>query len=399
MKNKILVSLLLVVLAVSLIMFGACAKAPEAEKPIKIGGLHARTGFISDVGTFAYQGGELCLEHAGYRVAGRPIEWIAEDIASDATITMDKARKLVEMDGVAIIHGPLFTPGIDAIGPYVSRMEVPLLTNSCLTESQALAGWQIWSHAAYTTQRTYPLGVYAYEGLGYRTATTLAPDFQAMREYIQGFIAGFKDSGGTIVQEQYYPIEAVDFIPYISKLVDADVLATAITGTAVIPAFTQFAELKVQDKMDILCSPDVSLFDEDIMEEIGPSVVGIMGESHYHWSSSSPGNKEFVDAYKAKYNKWPPSFAGMGYITMQIILDAIERTGGDVSYDALCQAIDNTNLQTIRGIITFGSFGLGHTDSQIMNVTGPTTLEVSATYHSWTEKVGDKLVIKCEKAE
>jgi len=47
MKNKILFIVLVGVLIVSLLAFGACKTAPTEKETIKIGGLYSMTGFFS----------------------------------------------------------------------------------------------------------------------------------------------------------------------------------------------------------------------------------------------------------------------------------------------------------------------------------------------------------------
>jgi len=326
------------------------------------------------------------------------VELIAEDIASDPTFALDKARKLIETDQVCIIDGPILTPGVDAVGPYATKMQVPYLTNSCVTDDEALSGWSVWGHPGTLYQRTSTMGHYAYDELGYRKITTLGADYTAGYEYIAGFVKGFTDAGGEIVQQQWFPMDTLDFSSYVINLEDADALATALIVSPIAP-FTQFRELGVWDKMDVICATETGLFDEATLLEIGEDVIGVVGETHYHFSSTSPGNKEFVDAYRAKYGVPPPSYAGMSYMSMQIIADAIERAGGDTSFDALTKALSETDLQTIRGRISFSPEHVGSCDSQIGKIVDSMTVEAIAQYHSGVERVGDDLVVAIEKVD
>jgi ABC-type branched-subunit amino acid transport system substrate-binding protein len=79
--------------------------AATENEPIKIGSLHCRTGFMASLGEATYRSTVLAFEQINYKVAGRPITLIAEDIASDPTISMDKARKLIDTDKVDLITG------------------------------------------------------------------------------------------------------------------------------------------------------------------------------------------------------------------------------------------------------------------------------------------------------
>ncbi|MDD5510343.1 MAG: ABC transporter substrate-binding protein [Dehalococcoidales bacterium] len=399
--KPILVVMLVVVVGVSSLFVSCVPTAPAQpaqEEPIKIGGLYSLTDFLAALGVDSHRATEVCLEQHNYEVLGRPIEFIAEDIASSPSVCLDKTRKLVETDGVSIIAGPILTSGADAIGPYLEQARVPYLLNSCITDEEALSGWPVWGHAGTLNQRCYTMGQFAYDELGYRKISTLVVDYLAGHLYMEGFMKGFTDRGGQIVQEQSFPFDTLDFTPYIVNLQDADALAVVVVGP-VIQAFRQFREQGVWEKMPIICATDTGLFDEVSLLEVGQESIDTVGESHYHFSSTSPGNKEFSDIYESKYGVPPSSYGGMGYITMQIILDAIERSGGDLSFEALSKAISETDLETIRGRISFSPEGIGNTDTQIMEIVGPTTVETIAVYASKAVRVGDGFEVTVERIQ
>lgn len=54
----------------------------------------------------------------------------------------------------------------------------------------------------------------------------------------------------------------------------------------------------------------------------------IWGLQYFH-KIDTPGNKKFVDAYKAEYNEIPPYIAANPYINIMTMLQAIERAKSD----------------------------------------------------------------------
>lgn len=401
MKNKVFLILSVLALTILLVVVGGCkAAAPAAKEPIKIGGSYELTGFLSAIGTDAYNAAVVYFEQHN-QVAGRPIQFIPEDNATDATVAVDKARKLVETDKVCAILGPILVPACESQGAYCARMNVPYLHSSCITDTGSLSEnphWPGFGPAGSLRQRCYAMGLYAYDVLGYRTATTLVTDYSAGWEYQDGFDEGFESRGGQIVQEQRYPIETTDFTPFIVNMAQADCLCLTPISNPV-PMVQQLAEQGVLAKMPVVLSTDLGLFDDAVLREIGNLEIGFIGETHYHWSSTSPGNAEFVQAFETKYGKKPPAYAGMGYISAQILIDALERTNGDTSFDALYNALLATDMETIRGHITFSSCGIGNTYSQIMKVTSPTTLETVAIYSTTGVKEGGKIVVGAERTQ
>lgn len=357
---------LLVILSLLIGSF-SCAPAAPAEKTIKIGGFFELTGFLSTIGVQEGQAVKVALEQVGYEVAGKKIEYFEEDTGTDVALTMDKVRKLVERDKVGIIIGPTWGPSNQAMAPYVQRMQVPVLGISANLDE--LAPFRsFWLTTGLLRGQTYSMGLYAYEELGYRTASVMSQDWSAMFQYADGFIMGFTDSGGEIVQHQLTPLGAFDYTPYIVNLEDADVLAVEIVGPEEISVVLQLKEQGVWDKMSVIMPTEVGLLDPPMLEAVGEAAVGIVCEAHYRWGAPTPGNEEFVAAYKERWGYYPGGYAGMAYSATQVALNAIERTGGDMSYEALAKALDETDMDTVRGRVRFTEQRVGITEARICRV-------------------------------
>ena len=79
--------------------------------------------------------------------------------------------------------------------------------------------------------------------------------------------------------------------------------------------------------------------------------------NHYFGESTNPAVVKFVNAFKAKYNETPVSFAALGYDAVYIAKQAIE-AAGSVDYDAVVAALENgifTNLVTSSTPFTFNN--------------------------------------------
>ena len=78
--------------------------------PIKIGYDEGFTGFMAYDCQLADQGIKTALAMLNNEWMGRPLEYYAEDNGSDPVVAVDKARKLVESDGIDVMIGPIFSP-------------------------------------------------------------------------------------------------------------------------------------------------------------------------------------------------------------------------------------------------------------------------------------------------
>jgi len=397
MKVKAIWFLVSVVAIVGLLVgtFSCTGVAPQQptakEETVKIGGLYELTGFLSVLGQQESQAVRLALEQANYQVAGKKIEYFEEDTACDVNVTMDKTRKLIQTDKVGVIIGPTWGPSAQAMAPYLQQMEVPDVAISAhLLELASFRS--VWLTTGFCYGQTIATGYYAYDDLGYRTMALLAQDWSAADQYMMGCADGFAERGGKIVQYQKFPIGTVDFTPYIANIKDADVLACTIIGGDAFAGFKQLYEQGAWKRMPIISSSDLGLFEPPVLAEIGDAAVGLVAEAHYRWGAPTVGNAEFVAAYQERWGFLPGGYAGMAYAATQVVLNAIEKTSGDMSYAALSKALDETDIDTVRGHVRFNVQRVGITEARIDKVIGRTgndfDIEPLARYIVTPELVG-----------
>ncbi|MCZ7662587.1 MAG: ABC transporter substrate-binding protein [Thermoleophilia bacterium] len=334
--------------------------APSGE-PLKIGALLDFTGPIADLGPMFQAGIELALEEAGNQVAGRPIELIVEDSATSVDTAVTKAKKLVEQDGVNIIIGPLMGDAHLALAPYMSQNKV--IITSLINGMYDVLKYDPPTYLIYPTTvdaQTYPFGKYSVEKLGHKTAIAVAADYAGKRGYAAGWIQGFKDAGGQVLQEIYPPVGTTDYSPYISKIGEADVVMYALEGPQAVSKFI-YQYNQAGKKMPMVTITQDGDYTPAALEQLGDIALGIQGESTYTWQLDNPLNKAFVEAIKAKTGVYPASEEANAYVLTQVILQALESTGGDDTYDALWPAIVGGTYDTVQGPLYWSPDGVAVT--------------------------------------
>ena len=95
----------LVVLLALATPLAAPVGAPAQPAPIKIGFLAPLTGPFAQIGKDMVNGNQLYLAEIGGQVAGRKIEVIVEDDEGNPATALNKSRKLVDQDKIAILTG------------------------------------------------------------------------------------------------------------------------------------------------------------------------------------------------------------------------------------------------------------------------------------------------------
>jgi branched-chain amino acid transport system substrate-binding protein len=339
----------------------AIATGCSKQEPsiIKIGLLMDVTGPMGPGGIDMERGARLAFEQAG-DIAGKKVELIMEDAATDAGVALDKTKKLVETNKVAAIIGPVNGAGDEAVAPYMERVHVPQLDGMGATRNAVGHDWT-FVPLGICEQITYAAGIYAHDVLHYNTAVTLGTDFVAGHEFIDGFKMGFEARGGKVIQQTWFPMGTTNMIPFMTALKKADVVAFWGVPADVFAFYPQYRELNI--KMPVIQPEDGGVTSSPAMlEKLGKSAVGTVVGSTYLYNTNNPGNKEFVEAYKAKYHQLPGVMSGCGYAHAQLVIAALKATNGNVSSDVLYKALKAVSVDTVRGHLSFpadqGGFGL-----------------------------------------
>jgi len=373
-RRKIALPVVVSIFVFSLIFFSPFLTTPgmaaESSGPIKIGALLPLTGALLHQGPKARDGIQWALDDAKWQVAGRKIELIVEDSATDPTTALSKARKLVERDKVIAIIGPNHSGVANAIQPYVNKNKV-LNFKARQFPKPLIAKYPYLVVFEGTQEQTCaPMGWYAYDELGYRKVTTLGPDYIAGRAFVGGFMDGFKEKGGEIVQEQWFPVGNVDFAPYLGALKSADALCAWVAGPGALRLISQYQEYGVAKRMPLIAAFASSLMDEDILPQLGDKALGISGPSSYASTLDNPINRSVVERNKKKHGVRPSDGVMVGgYMNMYVLLEGLKATNGKTDPETLRSAVLGLKMKDSPiGPLSFTPEGAGIFNVYIVKV-------------------------------
>ncbi len=126
MIKKILLVVAVLSLLVSIV---ACA---ADEETIKIGIVLELSGELAPMGEKMLDGARMAVDeiNAAGGVLGKPVELVEEDGGTNPDQGFDRVKKLVEIDGVQVIVGPMITSTSELSMPYAKAHKIPLITMS-----------------------------------------------------------------------------------------------------------------------------------------------------------------------------------------------------------------------------------------------------------------------------
>lgn len=324
-----------------------------AQETVKIGLILPYSGPFADAANQLDAGVKLYMEKFGDEVAGKKIEIIRKDTGGpNADVAKRMAQELVVRDNVDIIAGFALTP--EAIGAAEVATEAKKLTvlmNAATSSIIELSPYMVRTSVTIP-QLNYALGKWAVEEDNVKQAYTLVSDYGPGIDAEGSFAQGFKEAGGTILGADRTPVANPDFSAYVQRVKDSNPEAVYIF----VPGGAQPAAIGKALVDRGLAPPATKILAQgelthpEALESMGETALGIITTFHYTLERDDPLNNEFVEGYHAaNNNRSPDLFSIGGYDGMHLIYEALKKTDGDASGDALIEAAKGMAWDSPRG--------------------------------------------------
>jgi len=308
--------------------------AQQEGDTIKVGINTELSGPVASYGSNAANGALLAIEeiNAAGGVLGKQLDPLSRDCKSIPDEAMSVSAALVGEKIVAQI-GPLTSGNVAGSTPVMMENQIPLLApaatavNVTVDEKTNKVRDFIFRVCYRDSDQGQRMANFALEDLNVKNAAIYG---STSDDYATGLAKYFKEEftskGGTIVAEEGFVNGDKDFRATLTKIKSADPEFIYVPGY-----YTEVAVLiKQAREMGITCpigggdgwnSPDM------VSVAGAEALNNTYFTNHYSVEDPDPAIQSFVEAYKAKYNKLPDSFAALGYDAARLLADAIERAG------------------------------------------------------------------------
>jgi branched-chain amino acid transport system substrate-binding protein len=345
--------------AVLLIWCAGLASATPGPAALRIGYILSLSGVFAPASRDMLNGWELFWESVGYSVRGRRVEVIVEDDGGVPAVTLTKARKLVEHDGVRILVGPFVAAAGYALADYAAEKRIlhvyPHFGGDDLTQRRPRA-YTVRLGSA-TSQVTHPMGEWLVRFTPYRRVATIGFDTVFAYEAIGGFHRAFEDSGGRVVQKLWPPIGAADYAPYFSRLrPDVEAVFAVFTGGDALRFVQQYAEFGLKTRLPLFGIGNLT--DESVLVGMGEEAVGVVTVLHYSAALQNESNRVFGANYAKKYRRPPSYFAENSYTTARILYRVLAERDEDGSSERLIASLRRVKIDDApRGPVEMDAYG------------------------------------------
>jgi len=346
MKTKRFSLSLLIVIAVmsSFVFFSSFVFAGGI---IKIGASLSMTGKYARTGQYTKNGYKLWMDEINAKggLLGKKVKFIIYDDQSDPKKGAKLYEKLITSDKVDLLMGPYSSAVTFAASTVTEKYKFPMVTAGSTSE-------EIWKRGYKYVFGTGPHNELYYVGafeiakkIGLKTIGIINADDLFPTSLANAVRGVAKKNGIKVIFEEEFPKGAQDFTPLITKLksVKPDFLfgGTYLPDSVLI--VRQMKELNYCPKMLVL---SVAPSMPDFKKSLGANADYVMGESFWEPTLNTPGNNEFIEAYKKKYGSDPEYHGPWAYSGCMVLAAAVKKAGS-LDKEKIRAALSTLKLQTL----------------------------------------------------
>ena len=315
--------------------------------PIRIGLMAPLTGVVAAGGREIVEGFNMWWTASNNEAAGRKVEVLVEDDASNPDTALQKARRLVEQSNVNFLVGNLLANTGLAVANYVKGNGVPyfipVIAADDLTQRARIPN--VVRVAGYSaSQMPRPLADWALKQ-GYRKVATISQDYTFGHEQCGGFAQLFTEGGGKVVQQFWHPLNTADFSPYLGQMqgLDIDCVFAMETGADATRLIQQWANFGLKGRLPLLGAQNAT--DQSVIRTMSPECEGIISAAHFAEGAQNPATQKFVADYEKAFGKMPSIYGFSHYSGAMWLAKALDKVKGNVEdRNAFLEAVRSTEL-------------------------------------------------------
>lgn len=353
--KKIIAFAVVALLAMSMCFAGGDKESSADGAVVKIGFIGPLTGDYANYGTLCRQAVEMAIDEINAKggVNGASIKLFAEDSEGDSQKALAAMEKLSSSDKVCAIIGPVLTGETFSVAERAQAEGIVIITPSASHKDITNVGDYIFRTTPSDGLQGEVAGKYWSQVLGYTKLAVL----YAKNDYSQGLYESmseaFTQDGGQIVAAETFMVGDKDFKTQLTKLKNTD--AQAIYLPDYTAEMAQILEQAAQLGIDKPVLSGDGFLSEEIYSLAGQYTDGVVYTASARVEESNK-NKEFKDAYTARWGIGPDSFATNAYDATYILVSVIEKVGTDRK--AIKTGMEQVkDFEGVNGIINFAPNG------------------------------------------
>jgi len=336
-----------------------------SSEPLKIGASLPLTGDFAEPGVAAQQGYKIWQElvNKDGGLLGRQVELIIKDDQSDQNVIVSDYNALIQKEKVDLLLGT-FSSLLNLPASAVAERNKMLFVEPAGGSPEMFSrGFKYLFFAQQATSQ-HQADLFAEWVTGLpddekpKTAAYVIADDPFGGPVAEGIKEKLEAAGVETVYSKVYPPETVNFDAAAAAVASKkpDVIAQGSAGLADGVNLIR-SLIKVGYSPKQMFQASTPSFADQYSDAIGiKNTEGVFYAVSYHVDSPTPGNEEFLAAYKAKYDTDPPEDAADGYAAAQVLQKAVEEVG-EIDQTKLADWLRENEVDTILGQLSWDETG------------------------------------------
>jgi branched-chain amino acid transport system substrate-binding protein len=345
---------------------GGGGEGDASGEPIRIGASLPLTGDFAEPGEAARKGYEVWMEEINKAggLLGRPVEMVIKDDQSDQNLVVTDYNALIEQDRVDLLLGTFSSLLNIPASAVAERAQMVYVEPAGGSPDMFNRGFE---YLFFAQQATAPHQADLFvewvtslpEAERPKTAAYVAADDPFGAPVAEGIQEKLEAAGIETLYSEIYPPETVNF----------DAIASAIGSRR--PDLLAQGSAGLQDGVNLITALSAAGFSpkqffqastpsfaDQYSDAIGiDNTEGIFFAVSYHVDAETPGNAEFLEAYRAKFDEDPAEDAADAYAAAQVLQAAVEAVGSIEDQAALKDWLHENSVETILGELSWDETG------------------------------------------
>lgn len=286
-----------------------------------------------------------------FKVDDCEIQIFVRDDASNPQNTATIARELIDVNKVNILVGTVSSGATATLQGIALENKIPLIVAPAAANDITGKDFNIYTFRVSRNNYQDAMNVCTYLTKQYKKFVQIAPDYAFGR----GSAAAFRDACGVlggefVVDDIFAPADTTDFTPYMERILNSGAEAYIVTwaGSGFVPLFQAANDLGVNEKMSLASA----FIDNALMPVFFSGAIGSTSGIVYHYTApKNPANDFLVANTKPRYGVNPDIFDADGMNAAILLVEALRKTGGDVSGEALIKAMEGISFEGPKGTV------------------------------------------------
>ncbi|HZJ28523.1 MAG TPA: substrate-binding protein [Solirubrobacterales bacterium] len=325
---------------------------------IKIGVLAPITGELAPYGEALERGmtvgANLINQDGG--IDGRQVEWVLADDQTEPRAAATQARRLLTQENVDVLMGTTSSATTLAAIPFAEQAQKPFFyvvegeIKTCDASGEAPRRY-IFGNGESPEQKMEEFIPYMLDRFG-EDVYFIGSDYvfpQFINEIVSGIV---EDNGGNMIGDAFVPLGTSEFSSYIADIrrANPDILFIGVVGTDGVSLVQQINQFG----LDGVTLTGIPTFANEVLPGIAPVAQGVFTVDRYWEQTENPVNREFVQAYEARYGDEAPvpTIGAQGAYGTLLLLQQAAEEAGSIDGEALADALPGTSVQSPAGEIT-----------------------------------------------